>query len=75
MNPQTAAAVIGLGLANSAIISELVALLSADQKELLRLRLQARAQSIEPITEYEPDCSSIQREHLAEWDRLLAPKP
>lgn len=73
MNPHTAAGVIGQSMVNNILIAELVALLSPEQRALLRERLQQQAQGIEPITEYEPDCSDYQRERFAEWDQLLAP--
>ena len=75
MNPATAASIIGQTLVNNTIIMELVALLSPDQRALLRQRLQEAAAQVGEITEYEPDCSEYQRARFAELDQLLAPKP
>ena len=75
MNPHTMAAVIGEGLVLNSIVSELVGLLTPEQRALLRERLQEHVQDVGSIDEFEPDCSEYQRARFAEWHDLLAPKP
>ena len=75
MNKHTVAGVIGQGLVLNSIVAELVALLTVEQRALLRERLREHAQNIAPIDEYEPDCSDYQRHRFAEWDGLLALEP
>jgi hypothetical protein len=75
MNPHTMAALIGQGLVLNSVVAELVALLTPEQRALLRERLREHAQDVGQIDEFEPDCSDYQRAQFAEWDDSLAPKP
>lgn len=74
MNPHTMAAVIGQNLVLNSVVSELVALLTDEQRALLRERLMEHAREISPIDEFEPDCSEYQSARFAEWVDALSPK-
>lgn len=75
MNPHTMAAVIGQNLVLNSVVSELVALLTSEQRSLLRERLTEHAREISPIDEFEPECSEYRAARFSEWIDALAPKP
>jgi DNA-binding GntR family transcriptional regulator len=75
MNPHTAAALIAQTLVLNSLVASLTSLLTPEQRAQLRARLAEQAQAIDPVEEFEPDCSDYQRARFVEWDQLLAPAP
>ena len=72
-NPHTMAGVIAGGLVLNAVLANLIATLTPDQRAKLRQNLIEASQEIEPIDEFEPDCSEYQKARFAEWIEMLAP--
>src|SRR5687768_12978673 len=60
-NPHTTAALIASYVVLHTVVAELVGLLPAKEKARLRKYLEEQAENIEPIDEFEPECSEIQK--------------
>jgi hypothetical protein len=73
-NPHTIAGLIGQVLVLNTVLAEVVAMLNPEQKSKLRLRLEEATADIQPVDEFEPDCSEYQRQQFAEWIQALDQK-
>jgi hypothetical protein len=74
-NPHTMAYVVAHGLVLNTVVAELVALLTAEQRALLRQRLIEQSQDIGPVDEFDPERRQLQEQQFAQWVDLLSPKP
>jgi hypothetical protein len=74
-NPYTMAGVLAQTMTLNSVLAELVGLLTAEQRQLLRTRLGEHLQEVGRVVEFEPDYSRQAKAGLQQWIDLLASKP